>query len=309
MSGFRIVLFVIAALAAAVAPAAAQSSNERINLLVMSDDGDPDTVPRNNRVFNRVQLQLSEYLNSRGFQVYDETATSLDVTTPGRVRRRDAELIEIARAVPTPIDAMVVYQIYASVRARAGVDIRYPEIRIAARVLNVRSGQFISAFEVGGFQFPALPPRCDGECILETVGGYSRQLATDLGSVISQKVEAFARPAGGAAMAGGKDGPAASPVAARQDGCDNLPTDYDIKLRDFTPAEVNQIESEIVRWGCYQSHRTTNMSDSSADFFYRTSAGSARLNRNFRLMMELIGLNGQVTFSGNRFTVSKVFTR
>ena len=47
-------------------------------------------------------------------------------------------------------------------------DIRFPEIRIAGRVLNVRSGQFIAAFEVGGFQLPALPNPCSAECLLET---------------------------------------------------------------------------------------------------------------------------------------------
>jgi hypothetical protein len=51
------------------------------------------------------------------------------------------------------------------------------------------------------------------------------------------------------------------------------------------------------------------MSDSSADFFYSTSSDSARLTRNFRLMMELVGLNGQVTFTGNRVIVNKVLTR
>jgi hypothetical protein len=305
MSGFKTILIAAAALAAAILPAKAQSSNSRINVLVMSDDADPDTVPRNNRIFNRVQLQLSEYLNTRGFQVYDETSTSLDVTTTGRVRRRDNELIEIARAVPTPIDAMVVYQIYASVRSRTGVDIRYPDIRIAARVLNVRSGQFISAFEVGGYQFPALAPRCDAECLLETVGGYSRQLATDLGSGIAQKVEAFVQPGGGASA--NKDG--GPVVQAAADGCDNLPTDYEIKLRDFTPADVNRVESEFVRWGCYKQHRTVAMTDSSADFFYSTSSDSARLTRNFRLMLELVGINAQVSFAGNRVIVSKLATR
>ncbi len=112
--------------------AQAQSNNSRINLIVMSDDADPDTVPRNSRIFNRVQLALSEYMNTRGFQVYDETSVAGAINPPGRVRRRDAELIEVARAAPTPLDAMAVYQIYASVRRSPAAQIRYPEVRIAA---------------------------------------------------------------------------------------------------------------------------------------------------------------------------------
>lgn len=317
MALFKRFMLGLALLISFAAVAHAQSPNSRINLLVMSDDADPDTVPRNNRIFNRVQLQLSEYLNTRGFQVYDETSLALGITQTARVRRRDAELIEIARAVSTPVDAMVVYQIYASARRAVAADIRFPEIRIAGRVLNVRSGQFIAAFEVGGFQLPALPNPCSAECLLETVGTHSRLLAADLGAAIAQKLEGFARPAGGGAAAVGKDGivlgggagGGAAPVAASGDGCTSLPTDYMIQLRDFTATEVDRIEGEFVRWGCYRAHRATQTTSTSADFFYSTSADSARLTRNFRLMLELVGLSGQVNFSGNRLVVSKVATR
>jgi len=318
MAFFKRLMLGFALLMSFAAVAHAQSPNSRINLLVMSDDADPDTVPRNNRIFNRVQLQLSEYLNTRGFQVYDETSVSLGIAPTARVRRRDAELIEIARAVPTPVDAMVVYQIYASARRAVAADIRFPEIRIAGRVLNVRSGQFIAAFEVGGFQLPALPNPCSAECLLETVGTHSRLLAADLGAAIAQKLEGFARPAGGGTAVVGKDGivlgggagaGGAAPVAAGGEGCNSLPTDFMIQLRDFTATEVDRIEGEFVRWGCYRAHRATQMTSTSADFFYTTSADSARLTRNFRLMLELVGLNGQVNFSGNRVVVSKVATR
>lgn len=308
MAIFKRLMLGLALLLSFAAGASAQTTNSRINLLVMSDDADPDTVPRNNRIFNRVQLQLSEYLNTRGFQVYDETSLALGITPTGRVRRRDAELIEIARAVSTPVDAMVVYQIYASARRANAANIRFPEIRIAGRVLNVRTGQFIGAFEVGGFQLPALPNPCGAECLLETVGSHSRTLATDLGAAIAQKLEGFAASSTNAA-AGGKDGVATPVAGGNTDGCANLPTDFEIRLRDFTTAEIDRIEGEFVRWGCYRTHRTVNMTGNSADFFYSTSSDSARLTRNFRLMMELVGLNGQITFSGNRLIVTKVLTR
>jgi hypothetical protein len=293
----------------AAAPAEAQSNNARINLVVMSDDADPDTVPRNSRIFNRVQLQLSEYLNTRGFQVYDETSIAGGINPPGRVRRRDAELIEVARAAPTPVDAMAVYQIYASVRRSPAANIRYPDVRIAGRILNVRTGQFISSFEVGGFQLPALPNPCDRECVLENVGSHSKQLATDLGSALSSKLESFARPGGGTEA--NKDGgtTVAGATASSADGCVALPSDYQIILRDFKTADVNKIESGFVRWGCYQRHRTMSMTDNGATFFYSTNSDSARLTRNFRLMMELEGINAQVTFTGNTLTVTRVMTR
>jgi hypothetical protein len=289
--------------------AQAQNPNERINMLVMSDDADTDTVPRNNRIYNRVQLALSEYLNTRGFQVYDETGISMDFARTNRVRRTDAMLYEIARAAPTPIDVIVVYQIYASVRSSPNIGIRTPDIRIPGRILNARTGQFIGTFEVGGFQLQPLPVNCQSECLLENVGGQARILATDLGSAIAQKLSGFARPGGSGATAAATDGKDGTPVAASADGCTSLPTDYVIQLRDFSAADITRIEGEFVRWGCYQQHRATQMTANSADFFYRTSADSARVNRNFRLMLELVGLNAQVTMAQNRINVTRVATR
>ena len=57
------------------------------------------------------------------------------------------------------------------------------------------------------------------------------------------------------------------------------------------------------------SRKGRQTTSTSADYFYTTSADSARLTRNFRLMLELVGLNGQVNFSGNRVVVAKVPTR
>jgi hypothetical protein len=297
-------------LASFVVPALAQSSptNERINLLVMSDDADRDTVPRNNRVFNRVELALKEYLNTRGFQVYDETGVAMGITEPGRIRRTDAMLYEIARAVPTPIDAIVVYQIYASVRSEPFTDIRVPEIRIPGRVLNARTGQFIGSFEVGGFRLPALPLNCQLECVLENVGAQARILASDLGSAIALKLEGFAR-SNVASPALGKDGGPAAGGAPVDGSCTSLPTDYVVQLREFSPADISRVEMEFVRFGCYQQHRAITATNTSADYFYRTSSDSARVTRNFRIMLELIGMNAQVTFSQNRITITRVATR
>src|SRR3954464_5083400 len=80
----------------------AAQAQTRPNLLVVSEDADEDTVPRGNRIFQRVITELSETMNVRGYNVYDETAIGMSFTQPGRVRRRDTELIDIARSVPRP---------------------------------------------------------------------------------------------------------------------------------------------------------------------------------------------------------------
>ena len=108
-----------------LAPRTVAVAGEQPNLLVVGDDADQDTVPRNSRIFNRVLAALIGDMNERGFKVYDETAASMDITNPGRVRRTDAELISIAQRIPKPpIDVIVVFQVYASVQQNAYSDIK-----------------------------------------------------------------------------------------------------------------------------------------------------------------------------------------
>jgi len=292
----------------------AQTAVKRINVIVMSDDADQDTVPRNNRLFNRVVLALQETLNTRGFQIYDEVGATLGALPQARVRRTDAELFEVARAAQPPMDVAAVFQIYASVRASTVLS--RPEVRIAGRLLNVRTGQFIAAFEVGpGITFDPLPQACtDRECVLERIGDESRRLATDLGRELSSKLEGFAGVAAPAVVAA----PAAAPLApapvapapaVQAEGCEGLPTAFMLVLRDFTPEEVTRIEEMASAFRCVEHIRPVRISGSQADYWIEARSDNARLNRNLRQMLDFIGARGTVSFSGNRFEVVRTVTR
>ncbi|MFD1333335.1 hypothetical protein ACFQ4O_15155 [Methylopila musalis] len=295
-----------AALALAPAPASAQT---KPNIVVMGEDADQDSVPRGNRIFNRVITELSETMNLRGYSVYDETAVAMGITQPGRVRRRDAELIDVARAVQQPpLDVVVVFQIYASAQKSSYSDIVRPEVRVAGRLLNVRTGQGLGSFEVAGQQLPPLPQGCDRACLLEKVGAEAKTLAADLSSALTAKLDGFIA-AGGRADAGAvTDVPSQAP-AAGGDACGGLPTAYVLRLTGFSPTELQAIEEYAAAFSCYGSHRPVRASGSQAEYWYESRSDSARLNRNLRLMLEHMGAEGQVTFSGNTFSVTKVATR
>ncbi|WP_331317679.1 hypothetical protein [Methylobacterium mesophilicum] len=180
-------LTVLAFGSAYAAPARAQS---KPNVVVMGEDADEDAVPRGNRIFQRVIHELSETMNLRGYNVYDETAVAMGFTQANRVRRRDAELIEVARAVQTPpLDVVAVFQIYASASKSPYSDIVRPEIRIPGRLLNVRTGQSLGSFEVAGLQLPPLPQGCDRECLLERVGAEAKTVGADLAAALTAKLD------------------------------------------------------------------------------------------------------------------------
>src|SRR5258708_38818613 len=103
------------------------------------------------------------------------SAVAMRITQPGRVRRRDSEIIDVARAVQAPpLDVIAVFQIYASATKSTFSDIVRPNIRIPGRLLNVRTGQQIAAFAVAGLELAPLPQGCDRECLLERVAGEAR---------------------------------------------------------------------------------------------------------------------------------------
>src|SRR5262245_34975029 len=94
------ILLALASLAGG--PHAAALAADRPNLMIVGEDADRDSVPRGSRIFNRVLAALTSDMIEQGYQVYDETAGSMQFTRPGKVRRTDAELVAIARNMSRP---------------------------------------------------------------------------------------------------------------------------------------------------------------------------------------------------------------
>ncbi|WP_376696533.1 hypothetical protein [Wenzhouxiangella sp. EGI_FJ10305] len=259
------------------------------NLLIMGEDYDEDTVPRDSRVFRRVLNALSNQLHDEGFKVYDETAVSLDDFAQGRVRRSDAELIDIARSIDQPpIDVVVMFSIYASAK-----DVDYTtkvRTRVEGRLLNVRTGQRLGNFELPSPREWNAEPNCSRECILETVGGYARILANDVGAVLTEKL-AWMVDGGGQAPGGG------------------IENAYTLVFDGFTPEEIMTFEEYLVIFSGYRDHRPTYSGARRQELWYESQIEAARLNRNLQRMLQETGLRGVVTFSGSNFTVRKVTLR
>lgn len=301
------------ALGVIVAPNLA-SAQTRLNMVMMGEDADPSSVPRTNRIFARVQLEIMEQLNTRGHQVYDETAVSMAVTQPGRVRRMDAELIEVARAVSRPpLDVMTIFQIYASVRTSPVSDVRRLDVRVMGRMLNVRTGQSIGSFEVVGQDLPPLPPGCASsqDCILEHVGNEAKPIGAEVAAALADKLTAFlgapARPVATAPSAPMAGAPLTSPAAAP--ACPGLPTAYVIRLAQFSAQEISQMEGFFSAFSCFETIRPVRQSASLAEYWYESRIDQLRLTRNLQGMKDAMGVNFQIQFSGNTVSLTKIVTR
>ena len=278
-------------------------AGDQPNILVMGEDADIDTVPRNSRIFNRVLRAMEGELQAMGFRVYDETATTMDITDPARVRRTDAEILTVARRVQdVPIDVATVFQIYANAERNAHADIMDLRARISGRLLNVRTGQALGNYEVSyrPGDLPPLPANCDRDCVLESVGEEARRIGADVANVLARQLDNLS-PAGGAGTAGGEFG-----TVPLGDGCVGMTTGYQVTLRNFDQSQLTQIEEYLVSFRGYDHHRPMRSSASETTYWYESCSEVARLSRNLRLMTEHMDVEARIGMTGNRFNIDKI---
>jgi hypothetical protein len=165
------------------------------NLLIMAEDAVPDAIARDSQVFTRVMGAISNELQDEGFRVFDETAITLENFAQGRVRRSDAELIDIAGSIrQPPIDVMVLVTVFADV-SRLAYTTRI-NLRLSGRILSVAGGQRLGNFEVSEPNVQA-PLECDRNCLLAAAGKASRRLPQDLGAAMGVRLAALSGSSNG----------------------------------------------------------------------------------------------------------------
>ena len=67
----------------------------KTNLMIVGVDYDENTLERDNRISRRVLDAISNELHIEGFNVFDETAVTLENYAQRRTRRSDSEIIDI----------------------------------------------------------------------------------------------------------------------------------------------------------------------------------------------------------------------
>jgi hypothetical protein len=265
------------------------------NLLILGADADKDSVPRNSRVFRRVLARLNDQMNNYSFDVYDETLITLDNFEQGRSRRSDAEIIDIARSIQRPpIDIAVIFSIYVSAKDHAYTT--KVKARIEGRLLNVKTGKNLGAFDVDSGKYWNAPGDCPRQCLLSLVGDNTHVLANDLGAVLAEKLSWMfdARQ---------------QPGSIERAGENAMVTDYDLLFDGFSPQEYAQMEEYLVIFSGYHSHRPVEVRHTRTEIWYKSAITTAKLNRNIHKMLAEVDLRGMVAFNGQTFTVKKITFR
>ena len=275
------------------------------NILIMGEDADTDTVPRGSRIFNRVVLAMQTELQAMGFRVYDETAVSMNITDPNRVRRSDEELITVARRIQdVPIDVITVFEIFASTEDNPYSDILDLRVRIPGRLINVATGQALGNYEVSyePGELPPLAPGCDDRnCVLEHVGSEARRVAADVAAVLAVNLD-YLSPA----AATSTPNSTITGTTVSGNSCTGLTTAYTLTFRNFDQDQLFQVEEYLAAFQGYDHHRPTRSSMSETTYWYETCTEVARLRRNLSLMVESMGLQTRIDLIGNRVEIDNL---
>ena len=275
--------------------AVAEGKNPTI--LIMAEDGDGESIPRKSRISTRILNEIVNQLNSRGFDVYDETAVTLRTHVQGRSRRTDVELIDVAKSVQRPpIDVVVFFEVFANItRKTYQNELR---LRTVGRLLSVADGRRLGSWEAKlpeqRDQVWLLPNRCFPEgqgvrrnCLLEAVGDDARVLAQEVGSIIPEKLESHLNTSGGG-------------MAKKEDG---LKRGFNLVFDGFTSRDYRDMEEYLVIFSGYIKHRPTRSSHLYHEVWYESTIATRKLERNLHKMMELLELPYILKFSGNAYTI------
>lgn len=265
------------------------------NILVIGNDANSGSVPRDNRVFNQVIGALANKMHDNNFDVYDETVITLDGFDQHRINRTDAEIIDIARSIKRPpIDIAVIFSIYVNTTTK-GYTTKVSS-RIEGRLLNVQTGRRLGNFEVSNGHPWNVPSKCNIDCILENATDKSRVMANDLGTALAEKL---------AWITDGGD----SHLGLDRPGTNHLNTGYSLIFDSFSAEDFSNIEEYLVVFSGYDSYRPTEIRYTRTEIWYKSSIGTAKLLRNIKKMLAELNLKATVNFSGNTFTVKKITLR
>ncbi|MBH67122.1 MAG: hypothetical protein CMM58_02095 [Rhodospirillaceae bacterium] len=266
---------------------------EQPTVLIMGEDSDGDSIPRNSQVYGRVINAISGQLQRNGFSVIDETLATVDNYSQGQSRRTDAELMKIAQSIKTPpIDAVITFTVFPTFRADRTT--AWMNVLIKSRLINVSTHKILATVDRELPEYVETEPKCDEnrQCAFKYVGKYARKLGQDVGSALAIKLRRVTLQDGTAPSSSLKQ-------AALQQA-------YTLTFENFNIQEFNKIEECLVAFTGYNTHKLLLNTSRNMVVWYKTKSDDVRLKRNLRRMLEYLDVDGQLQCVNKTCKLTKI---
>lgn len=182
-------------------------SFSQTRVVITGEDSDKNSIERTSEIFKRVISQLQESLNRGNYYVIDEDMLGVKLGFSFNSRRPKTELIETLMVANQTEDATVqsrlavVFAIFPQVKDLSAT--RKLEVRIRGDVYDLETLRPLSNFEYKpqkAYLIPKNSSQCDSLCVEEALGEKSRDVARELGDVLTKKLDLAIQKIGGSSQ-------------------------------------------------------------------------------------------------------------
>jgi len=224
-----------------------------IRVVVLGEDSDRNAVSRSSEIYARVVAELQQSLIRENITVIDEDMIAVKLGFSYNEDRTKQELIQTLSIANETTDATVrsrlgvIFAIFPNIQEMSMT--RKLTVRVRGQIYDLKSLRALSSFEVSAPETVTLPKKasmCNDMCVVEKAGEVSRELARELGAVLSQKLHIVIEDS---AYAGDMTGSASGGGAPAGDGV--LESVYTLEFNLMKNSDVlravRALESSVVR--------------------------------------------------------------
>lgn len=252
-----------------------------LTVLVLGEDEHANLLPRHDPAFRRVVSELQEMMDRRGFRVVDEEAIAADLDWDWASGRDKLDVLEVAKLANTSerainrVRAAVLFRIEGQYR-----DLAYTtriDLHLSGELYDVRSNRFLGSFDLPT-ETVTTAGRCSVmSCASNAIGTRSRDLASELGTVLARKLAHIAPP-----------------EHTHTTRLKALESVYTVTLRHLSTEDALSIVDVMTDgFPGYRSHALVRSGTALRRYEYVTTAGAAEIERWLTLLLLDMGLDPQ----------------
>ena len=254
------------------------------NILIMGEDRDRASIPRNSPIFERIVSAISSHLSDEGFRIKDEKSILKGNFIKRRVSRSTDDSLQIAKEISNPtIDALITISIHPEI----GDSGKKSQVNALAtgRILNVSTGDHIGNFDIRFPQSITVSQSCvvHRECVLKAIGDRTHVIAELIVVALARQLRSAMNP--------DRSGQNIAGVGSQESG---ILKAYRLTFDNLSQSEFSLIETELEKFPGYHSHTVNKNILRHADLTYETRSADVLVKRNLLRLMDILGIDVSV---------------